>query len=759
MSKWVSTKAEKRVAVLEEFTGVRCQYCPDGHRIANELKNSYPGKVISINIHAGVYANPGSGDLDLRTQVSTDVDAAAKVSGYPAGSVSRSTNPWAVSRSSWAGMVTNIISQNSPVNIAVRAVYDESLQKIKTDVEVYYTGDPVPGDKIQVYLLQDSILGNQIGGSSLYPTNFKDGKYIHNHALRMSLTGNSWGIPVMNAEKGKILKSTFISDIPAMIGNVATNPSQFKVVAFVVQSDNNNIYTGDEHKVEISSIDPSKLVDIGLTDKTIYPTSRKAAPIHPRVEVYNNSDKTITGFTLQLDFNGEIILNRFEGTLEGGGKTLIEWDEINPKGGANTINIKGIYDISPEAYDITSNPINSAIRKFVVFNEKAFTNTTVGFDGSYQDYVYLDDEQNKYFYMQNSSNPLLGANGTSGAMWYVLDASQIGQIMGKAGYIMLGECDLRTASSAKLSYYWAYSDGNKSGTAPTIRVEASLDYGDTWSVIHTTECTQTGTVQAGLAWYLPKQGEYKNVEVDLADYLKKGILLRVAGIPGTTGNSLWIDEISVVTESIAEGPKVSVSTKLMDFGAVDVDKDKDMKLIITNSGDEDLTFYSALVTGKDRLLFEITAGNEFATINPGETHEVTVKYSPKSDLSHAAVLTISTNGKNEASTEIALRGKGNPVGNVPYGETSDGSMTIAMVPNPVYGSSNFVYTVNNSVNSNVKIVVVDISGKVVSELVNGSIPGGEYSMNFSAEYLPAGLYYVYAESDGKKAGLPIIITK
>ncbi|MDX9789563.1 MAG: T9SS type A sorting domain-containing protein, partial [Candidatus Kapabacteria bacterium] len=122
-------------------------------------------------------------------------------------------------------------------------------------------------------------------------------------------------------------------------------------------------------------------------------------------------------------------------------------------------------------------------------------------------------------------------------------------------------------------------------------------------------------------------------------------------------------------------------------------------------------------------------------------------------------ITTSTHGKNEASTDIALRGKGNPVGNVPYGETSDGSMTIAMVPNPVYGSSNFVYTVNNSVNSNVKIVVVDISGKVVSELVNGSIPGGEYSMNFSAEYLPAGLYYVYAESDGKKAGLPIIITK
>ena len=67
--KWVSTEVQNRVAVLEEFTGMYCQYCPDGHRVANELMKKYPGKFIAINNHCGGYAQPqnGTNHPDLRT--------------------------------------------------------------------------------------------------------------------------------------------------------------------------------------------------------------------------------------------------------------------------------------------------------------------------------------------------------------------------------------------------------------------------------------------------------------------------------------------------------------------------------------------------------------------------------------------------------------------------------------------------------------------------------------------------------------------
>ena len=36
----VSTSAENKNAVLEEFTGIYCVYCPDGHKRANEIQSA-----------------------------------------------------------------------------------------------------------------------------------------------------------------------------------------------------------------------------------------------------------------------------------------------------------------------------------------------------------------------------------------------------------------------------------------------------------------------------------------------------------------------------------------------------------------------------------------------------------------------------------------------------------------------------------------------------------------------------------------------
>tara|TARA_R110002124_G_scaffold131910_1_gene294320 strand:- start:49825 stop:50127 length:303 start_codon:yes stop_codon:yes gene_type:complete len=64
----VSTTPENRKVVLEEFTGIHCGFCPDGHAIANALQNANPGNVFLINIHQGGFATPGPNEPDFRTQ-------------------------------------------------------------------------------------------------------------------------------------------------------------------------------------------------------------------------------------------------------------------------------------------------------------------------------------------------------------------------------------------------------------------------------------------------------------------------------------------------------------------------------------------------------------------------------------------------------------------------------------------------------------------------------------------------------------------
>ena len=64
---FVSTTAENKNVILEEFTGISCGFCPDGHAIAQTLNNANPNDVFLINIHTGSYANPQGPGTDFNT--------------------------------------------------------------------------------------------------------------------------------------------------------------------------------------------------------------------------------------------------------------------------------------------------------------------------------------------------------------------------------------------------------------------------------------------------------------------------------------------------------------------------------------------------------------------------------------------------------------------------------------------------------------------------------------------------------------------
>jgi thiol-disulfide isomerase/thioredoxin len=53
----VSTDSENKKVILEEYTGIHCTYCPDGHEIAQSLKDQYPDDVLLINIQMHLVIN------------------------------------------------------------------------------------------------------------------------------------------------------------------------------------------------------------------------------------------------------------------------------------------------------------------------------------------------------------------------------------------------------------------------------------------------------------------------------------------------------------------------------------------------------------------------------------------------------------------------------------------------------------------------------------------------------------------------------
>src|SRR5699024_2972295 len=117
----VSTSPQNKKVVLEEFTGINCVFCPDGHAIAQGIKDENPDDVFLINVHTGGFANPGNGQPDFRTDFGTDLERQSGLTGYPAGTINRHVfvgNTTALNRGQWESAAKQILQQSSYVNIA-----------------------------------------------------------------------------------------------------------------------------------------------------------------------------------------------------------------------------------------------------------------------------------------------------------------------------------------------------------------------------------------------------------------------------------------------------------------------------------------------------------------------------------------------------------------------------------------------------------------------------------------------------------------
>jgi Outer membrane protein Omp28 len=184
-----STDIEKRAAVLEDFTGTRCVYCPQGHDIATGLLSDYGDKMIVVGVNAGIYADAAPGWPNFTTKFGAALVAQSGVAGYPAATVNRvqfaasQRGGLAQSRGSWKNSAEDIMSQDAVVNVGTEASFDSETRELTVIVDIYYTSDVNRSNNINVALLQDGIVANQVGGGA---------QYVHNHVLRDFITGQ-WG--------------------------------------------------------------------------------------------------------------------------------------------------------------------------------------------------------------------------------------------------------------------------------------------------------------------------------------------------------------------------------------------------------------------------------------------------------------------------------------------------------------------------------------------------------------------------------------
>lgn len=234
----VSTTPENQNVILEEFTGIHCVYCPQGHAIAKAIQDAHPDDVSLINIHTGGYANPGSGEPDFRTPYGAAIAGQTGLVGYPAATVNRHNFPGmeqgaagttALNRNNWNAAANMSLGQPSNVNVGVEASIDVQTNVLTVHVEAYYTGDSTEATNLlNVALLQNNTAGPQTGGNA-------GNNYIHMHRLVEMITG-TWGEEISTTTAGTFVDRTYTYTIPADYNGVPTELADMEVVAFISQT-------------------------------------------------------------------------------------------------------------------------------------------------------------------------------------------------------------------------------------------------------------------------------------------------------------------------------------------------------------------------------------------------------------------------------------------------------------------------------------------------------------------------------------------
>jgi hypothetical protein len=188
--------AQPRNVLLEEFTGVSCPNCPDGHVIVNSIKNGPTGnRLVAIGLYqeglgltdpvhegATVYTVD-----DFRTPISNSINGAiygGVANSLPIAGVDRAKFGAEMlrGRGSWAADVTSRMNVATPVNLEVTSTYNDVDSTLKVKITSTFTSAVNKNVYLIAGIVQDSIVDYQEDGLDVIPD------YLHNHVLRGLIT-------------------------------------------------------------------------------------------------------------------------------------------------------------------------------------------------------------------------------------------------------------------------------------------------------------------------------------------------------------------------------------------------------------------------------------------------------------------------------------------------------------------------------------------------------------------------------------------
>lgn len=229
--------------LIEEFTGVKCTFCPAGSDEIQSLIDLYPGKVIAVSIHSGFFATPvpNKSKLDLRTP---DGDALYTFLGagslYPGAAFNRVdyNGKYISGRASWASNVQNLVSSSAKSTLTIQSTYDPDTKLLKVTLQGITKTDLNDNILANVLITESNIIDYQL--DERVPGGSVD-DYVHKHVLRAAAVA----IPGETIMSNPKLGTQFSKEFTISIKDEWV-PENIDVIGYISYSSSKEIIQVDE---------------------------------------------------------------------------------------------------------------------------------------------------------------------------------------------------------------------------------------------------------------------------------------------------------------------------------------------------------------------------------------------------------------------------------------------------------------------------------------------------------------------------------
>lgn len=216
---------------------------------------------------------------------------------------------------------------------------------------------------------------------------------------------------------------------------------------------------------------------------------------------------------------------------------------------------------------------------------------------------------------------------------------------------------------------------------------------------------------------------------------------------------------------VGQKPTIAASADTLQFGFVQVDKEKMMTVEVSPVNEQGLVISQGTVFLPNRGFELVSTAPSLesgpVTLKQGEKMTFTVAFRPTAEKDYSATLSVLSNDQRTDNLRIPLRGVGKLQVSVgehqPEAQAPGLYLTVAPT---VFGDESHVsFAVDSPTPLSASITVVNSIGKEVAKVFEGEATEHIQTIALPGASLPAGVYYVVFHTAGATTAVPVTVVK